>query len=239
MAKRPIFVPINGYPFIQKRDVEFEWYPGFSKTQAQKSITSLHQAAKGQNNITRILEISSKSPDPMGVALSAFNLVLQVDETHSMSVECAFQGSKVFESGGPFHDLYDGSSLQAKRDERLRNSGELISFNFLGEVFPNKPETAFYDWLYLRALMQHDDLVQYVIQFEGFSDIAFNPKRSLNCQARSVALFVSLHNLGLLDQVEDKESYLKLVSPTRDKQHRSDTDLSELQQMFLFDSEKN
>ena len=36
--------------------------------------------------------------------------------------------------------------------------------------------------------------------FQGFSDIAFNPDRSLNCQARAVALFVSLSKNGWIDK---------------------------------------
>ena len=37
-------------------------------------------------------------------------------------------------------------------------------------------------------------------QYGGFSDIEFNPQRSINCQARSVALFLSLTKRGQLDE---------------------------------------
>ena len=68
--------------------------------------------------------------------------------------ECAYQGSKVFENGGPYHELYLVSSQEAKTDDRLRNSGALVAFNFCGESFPIEPKTAFYDWLYMTALCQ-------------------------------------------------------------------------------------
>lgn len=214
MARRPIFVPnLSGFPFVEEILVEFDWYPGFSKSQAQKSIASLHRVAAAEQNIPHVLEISSKSPNPLGVALSAFNLMLESAENREISVECAFQGSKVFERGGPYTDLYSASSRKAKIDERLRNSGNLVAFNFLGEDFPTHPVTAFYDWLYIIALQQHAKLAQELQAFQGFSDIVFNPKRSANCQARSAALFVSLHHRGIIERiVQDKDYFVHLMT---------------------------
>lgn len=192
MAKRPIFIPVNGFPNFKEIDIEFHWYPGFAKSQIQKSIESLHEAAKEQG-IYPILEISGKSKSDLGYSLSAFNLQLKTNRGRIMSVECAYQGSKVFEKGGPYHELYSVSSREAKTDERLRNSGDLVKFNFCGEDFPTEPKTAFYDWLYMTALCQKQpNPVQKLKGFQGFSDIVFNPNRSLNCQARAAAIFVSL-----------------------------------------------
>ncbi|HXG11598.1 MAG TPA: hypothetical protein VNK04_17720 [Gemmataceae bacterium] len=191
--------------------LDFDWYPGFAKSQAQKSIASLHAAAR-ERGLSPVLEISSKSDTALGVALSAFNLTLQLGG-RTMSVEAAFQGSKVFEHGGPFHDLYSGSSRDAKTDERIRSSGQLIGFNLLGEEWPTEPQTCFYDWLYITALAQHPELAREVVEFKAFSDIAFNPEKSLNCQARSAAVFVALSGQGLLAQViRDRESYLAVVA---------------------------
>jgi hypothetical protein len=129
-----------------------------------------------------------------------------------MPVEVAFQGSKVFEKGGPFHDIYDASSRDAKTDERLRSSGQLIGFNLFGEEWPTEPRTCFYDWLYTRALAHHPKEAREVLHFNAFSDIAFNPEKSLNCQARSAALFVALSRQGVLTQIlQDKEAYLTLM----------------------------
>lgn len=218
MAKRPIFEPdLNGFPYVKEVYIDFKWYPGFAKSQAQKSISSLHAAAEKQG-ISPVLEISSKSTESLGVSLSAFNLLLKVQNGHIMSVECAYQGSKVFENGGPYADLYSVSSREAKTDERLRNSGDLVAFNFMGEDFPSYPTTAFYDWLYIGALWQNLNLAQQLVAFRGFSDIAFNPKRSLNCQARSAALFVSLYQSGLIEPaVQEKSYYLKLMTDSENQ----------------------
>jgi hypothetical protein len=224
MANRPIFVPNPGKaPLVHEIIVEFTWHPGFSKSQAQKSIASLHEAAS-KLGVFNILEISSKSPSPLGVALSAFNLMLTVEENRQMPVECAFQGSKVFENGGPYNDLYSVSSKEAKTDERLRNSGDLTAFNFLGEDFPTSPVTAFYDWLYITGLGQNPRLAQQLPVFQGFSDITFNPKRSINCQARSAALYVTLQEEELLESaMQDKDTFVRLLRG-QEKRHSSVTD---------------
>ena len=213
MAIRPIFRPVfDGFPYVESVDIEFEWHPGFSKTQAQKSIKSLHQSAE-KRGISPLLEISSKSTNPIGVSLSAFNLPIQIGSGQKISVECAYQGSKIFEKSGPYEDLYLVSSREAKKDPRIRKSGEIIAFCFQDQEFPICPIHAFYDWLYISALWQNLQSAQQTLEFNGFSDIAFNPTRSFNCQARSAALFVSLYKSNLVDRViEDRDYYLNLVS---------------------------
>lgn len=212
MAKRPIFIPnLKGFPFVKERLIEFKWHPGFAKVQAQKSIASLHEAA-AEAKIAPVLEISSKSHEEVGVSLSAFNLKM-IKNGRSLSVECAYQGSKAFANGGPFSDLYDVSSKEAKTDERLRTSGNFVGYEFFGENFLINPVTAFYDWLYLTALSQNPSLSNQLFDFKAFSDIAFNPKKSLNCQARAAALFVSLCHHDEIDSViEDKHYYIDLIT---------------------------
>lgn len=211
MAERPLFLPLRTYPFVRTVGITFEWHAGFAVSQAQKSIRSLHQSAQRQG-YSPVLEVSSKSPDQIGVALSAFNLQLKHDRME-LSVECAFQGSKVFSHGGPYVELYTATSRDAKRDPRLRESGPLIAFEFIGTRFPLQPTTAFYDWLYLTALVQNPRLAAQVLDYRGFTDIAFNPEKSWNCQARSVALYVALRLSGVDVEalVRDVEAYLALM----------------------------
>ena len=220
MAKRPLYLPkFDGAPYVESRLIEFRWYPGFSTLHAQKSIRSLHKAAEKQGFFP-ILEISGKSKSQLGNSLSAFNLTLETPDGHSLSVECAFQGSKVFESGGPYHDLYSVSSREAKTDERLRNSGNVKGFNYFGEEFPNEPQTAFYDWLYMTALHQMEPSpLKNLDKFKGFSDIAFNPRLSINCQARSAAAFVAL-NHSVQDFVKvlgNWDSYIRAVTGKKEQ----------------------
>lgn len=214
MAKRPVFIPVPGYhPYVRELQVEFEWYSGFAIVQAQKSIASLHAAAT-KLGFSPILEISSKSMDGLGVALSAFNLQLHLGRHGSVSVECAYQGSKVFEFGGPFTELYTRTSREAKKDERIRTSGRLLAFRLLDEDFPTDPGTAFYDWLYIQALSQNRSLADQLAQYCAFSDIAFNPGVSQSCQARSAALYLGLSSSEHVDidrLNKDREYYLAVV----------------------------
>lgn len=99
MAQRPIFVPLHdGKRFVLERYVDFQWHPGFAKSQKQKSIRALHETARREYGVQHPLEVSSKSEDPLGVALSSFNLKFTTKLGRTLTVEAAFQGSKVFRS---------------------------------------------------------------------------------------------------------------------------------------------
>lgn len=210
MAVRPIFVPrISGKSLVDKIDIDFMWVAGLAKAQKQKCIRCLHEAA-ARRGIERPLEISSKSEAPDGVLLSAFNLPLNLSTGIRTRVENVFQGSKVFRDGGPFVDLLGASPLHAKTDRRLCSSGEVIGFRLDGCDWPAWPRTAFYDWVYLTALRQSPNLARFLLGFDGFTDIEFNPQRSINCQAASAALFVALSKRGEIDAVmTDKEAFLE------------------------------
>lgn len=218
MAKRPIFFPnISGKQFVRSLPVEFKWHPGLSKTQKQKSIRSLHEAALKSRGLKRILEISSKSETDIGIKLSAFNLPLKTSSGGKASVEVLFQGSKVFSMGGPFTDLYQKSSREAKKDRRLTESGHLVAFRYDGLDWPLNPQTVFYDWLYLAALNQNKDLAQKLLEYDAFSDIEFNPDRSINCQAASAALYKSLTERKLLGQALSSPSEFLRIHAGQEK----------------------
>ncbi|WP_339731785.1 hypothetical protein [uncultured Gimesia sp.] len=210
MAVRPVYVPKTDTPGVIVRDVTFQWFPGFSTAQKQRSIDALHGAAK-ELGIHPVLEISSKSKVEFGVQLSAFHLTLTSEVSCQVfSVETAFQGSKVFENGGPYVDLLEGTSRQAKKDERLRNSGKLARFEYFGKTYPLQPRTFFYDWLYLNALQHQPGMAERLMKYQGFTDIEFNPKKSINCQAYSAALYVSILASGGIEEVmSSPETFLE------------------------------
>lgn len=212
MAQRPVYAPRKSAPFVNVYMPEFTWNSGFAVSQKQKNITALHESYNRRFPDQKVLEISSKSLQPLGVKLSAFNLKKFVPELgKSVSVECVFQGSKVFTCGGPYTDLYTATSREAKKDPRLKSSGVLRSFRFDGKEFSLTPMTAFYDWLYINALLENPELAAEVLTYDAFTDIEFNPDKSVNCQARAAALFVSLSRSGQADACRDFDSFLKLV----------------------------
>lgn len=212
MAIRPIYIPELSKVGVREIQIEFEWYPGFSLSQKRKCISELHRSAKN-NGFKHILEISSKSDEPLGVALSAFNLLVNGPEKiNNYTVETAFQSSKVFSNGGPYRDLLGLDSLGAKRDIRLKESGELVKFDYLGTSFSLNPTRFFYSWIYINAINNNKFLTNEILSYDGFSDIEFNPKKSINSQSYSAALYLSLVSNGLLnDSLRSPDSFINII----------------------------
>ena len=177
MAERPIFVPNPASDDLVKEIfLQLVWSPGFALVQKEKNIDALHKAAEAAG-YKNILEVSTKSEHKRGQHLSAFHLKVKTKALGEVPLESAFQGSKVFEKGGPFVDLCEMEPKDAKKDLRLRESGKLIGFDFEGNEWPPEPKTAFYDWLYAGSLYPHRDWIRKLSFHDGFSDIEFNPFR--------------------------------------------------------------
>jgi len=212
MAKRPVFIAIDTQPYFCEVEIEFVYAPGFSVVQKQKCIENLHEQFLKNHPKQKVLEISSKSKDALGVNLSAFNLMIEPNNKEKYSIEVAFQSSKVFEHGGPYKDLMMKTSRDAKKDPRLKTSGKLLYFYYGKRKFNLSPNTFFYNWLYVNTLYLHPELSSQILCYDAFTDIEFNPEKSINCQARSAALFVALHRKGLLNiALKDKDSFLEIV----------------------------
>jgi len=213
VAERPIFAPhAQGLELVDEIDLEIKWHAGFAPSQKQKNIEALHEAAANAG-YRPVLEVSTKSADKVGRHLSAFHLRVSNKKGDEIPLESAFQGSKVFESGGPYVDLHRAAPVEAKRDLRLRESGKLTGFAFDDLVFPLEPKTAFYDWLFISAIYPHREWLQRLAAYAAFSDIEFNPARSINCQARSCALFFALRKRDLLqDALLTPKSFVALLS---------------------------
>ena len=178
MARRPGFCLSKGK--ISSKSVEFTWAPGFAVSQKKKNVKALHEALGG-----KALEVSTKSDDILGKKLSAFNLKL-----NGYTLENVFQAGKVFENGGPYEDLLDVSPKDAKHDERLKTSGKLIGFMYNGEMWPLEPKSVFYDFIYcmaVKACVPVDELKE-LENYDYFTDIEFNPEKSINTQARAIVL---------------------------------------------------
>ena len=220
MASRPVFL-LEELALVREKLVKFEWHPGFSVAQKQRSIRALHQAADRDSPQPRqYLEVSTKSEATLGTQLSAFSLQKTVPGGFRTCLEAAFQGSKVFHEGAggdrQLSDLYwnrDGKDV--KRIMRPWHEVTLKRFRFGDEAWPLEPKSAFYDWLYIRALCEHerrDEIRQELDQYDAFTDIEFNPARSFNCQARSCALFVALDRRSALDRTETRDGFLELLA---------------------------
>lgn len=230
MALRPVFMPNCSKPGSFKEfNVKFDWTSGFSIKQKQKSILSLHESVQNKFEGIKVLEISTKSVAEVGVKASAFNLMIpDKNGLSEYSVEAAFQSAKKFEYGGPYDDIRKMSSRKAKTDQRLKNSGRLISFEFFGQKWDLVPMTAFYDWLYINALYLNSEIYKEILNYNAFTDIEFNPKKSINCQARSAAIFVSLYKSQAIKKALSSKKDFLMIYEEKLEEGRASTVQGEL-----------
>ena len=212
MASRPVFLPaFNGPQLVHERSFDFPWAPGFAEVQKKKNVSALHNAAK-RHGIEKILEISSKSEEELGKRLSAFSLKVPLS-TGKFPLESVYQGSKSFEKRGPFPEVFRMTPREAKRFIRETNAGNLVRFELEGKRFPLSPKNAFYDWLYIRALVEHADWIEKNVHYDGFTDIEFNPAKQVNCQARAFAEFLSLLSRSKLQEAaNDFDAFAEMLS---------------------------
>lgn len=201
MAKRPAW-SVNGGNVICK-EFEFKWNSGFTITQKQKNISNFH-ASIYEDTKKMALEVSSKGREKLGKKIGAFSL-----KYNNIPLENIFQSSKKFEQGGPYKDLLSVSPKKAKQDERIRKSGNVIAFFLDDDEWPIEPKTLFYDYIYVLALIQNYGYDLNMDDYEWFTDIEFNPQKSINCQARSVAIYKLLQQEKLWDCLENKERWKK------------------------------
>ena len=65
-------------------------------------------------------------------------------------------------------------------------------------------------YIYMNPLLENEELAQEVLSYDAFTDVEFNPNRSINCQAKAAAVYVSLCKAGLKDKIKDFQSFKKL-----------------------------
>ncbi len=213
MAIRPVFIPSKKINRLAEEiNFEFDWSPGFAPVQKKKNIVALHTAA-AKRGLERILEISSKSEDELGRRLSAFSLKIPIDG-NQYPLESVYQGSKVFKNGGPHTEIYTMNPRDSKRFIQDLDLGEIKGFSYKNKIYPLNPKNAFYDWLYIQALVDHKEWIEKNTNYDGFTDIEFNPKKQVNCQARAFAEFIGLLKRGDAERASsDFDYFASLLHP--------------------------
>lgn len=216
MAQRPAFslAPADSsrHP-VQVAYYDFDWSPGMSAAQKRKNVAALHASIRERILGAKPLEVSSKSTLPIGIALSAFNLAV-VKNGQPFRVESLYQGSKVFRDGsGPFHDLYAQSPKAVRAAIKPHASSPLVHFAWGRTHWPLEPKLAFYTWLYCTALhhVQNRPLADKLLreEFTHFTDIEYNPGRTLNSQSFAVAYYLHLVRTAQADAVlVDRDTFL-------------------------------
>ncbi len=216
MAEKMYFIIDFDKNIIEEKTVEYTFKAGFAIKNKQENIKNIHKEIFKKEKENKILEVSSKSLDKLGVDLSAFNLSIETKKHKKLSVETIFQASKVFENGKQYKDLLDKTSREAKKDERLRNSGKIIEFCYNNQNWKTEPKTLFYDWLYINSLYYNIKNLniskENILKYKVFTDVEFNHKKSINCQARAIALYVLMEKNNILEEcLNDKDMFEKYL----------------------------
>ena len=203
MAIRRGFLVQDEKPYYKEERIEIKWL-GTVPVKMKEHLRELHAKLSTLYPDKKILEISSYSSDPLGVSLSAFNLqFFHKDANKLLPVEAVYQASKVSTAGGPHLELLDATGKEAKNSTKKKSKDKLVCFELYGDKYPITPDTLFYDWLYINALLQpqNKQLVDELLKLDAdiYTDVAFSIN-GIACQAKSVAIFMSLNKQGLLRQ---------------------------------------
>lgn len=213
MATKMCFA-VGSTTAFEERIVEFEYVKGMAFSQKQKNVLSFHKYISNKFPNDRIIEISTKSNSPLGVKLSAFNLKLD-----GFPLECVFQSSKVFEGGVQYKNLLYEEPKIAKRYISENVSLPLVGFNYNGDTFDVFPKSMFYDYIYISALLKSDIDLSKIANYDIFTDIEFNQKKQVNCQARACAIYAYMLRQGRVGfYMSSKENFKKLYNTPKSEQ---------------------
>lgn len=214
---RPIFLPCSRYPYYEVWNAQMvNFVPSTSMERAQRNIKEVFRVFDKRFPNKKLLEISLASLQlPLGKDLCPQYLKKNIPSKGGLfPVESLFQASKVFVEGGPYEDLYDYDALEIKDDPRLLHSGILTSYRFENQEYPLHPKTAFFDYMYMQALLepQNAEICNQLLEYDAFCDILFQEKRDFVCPARSAVVFVSLMRLGILQKMHSFEEFCTVIT---------------------------
>ena len=217
MAEKSVFISKTEYPFFEEVHVNIDWFGGFALSQKRKYQIGLHQNFLMAYPEEKVLEISSSSLMSLGSRLSAMNLSKRTLKGLPTD-ESAFQSSRIFSDSvmevGPFPEYLFLPGRECKKLVKEKSMGmHSYRYEFDGMTFYAPPWhiSQFYYFLYLNALLEPEnkEVREQLLKesYTAFTDLA---TKSLNCQARSAAIFVGVVRAGFINEVRGYDSYLKL-----------------------------
>lgn len=221
MAERSVFISKDVYPFFEEIRVQFDYFQGFALSQKRKCQIGLHQNFLAAYPQQKVLEATRASLYSLGAALSAINLTKRT-RTGITSAESAFLSSRIYgeDEIGPFPELLFLPAGECKKLVNAQSQGlKCRHYRFDGLDFyaPDHFISLFYNFIYLNALCEEENraAAERLISegYTAFTDLA---TISLNHQARACAIFVSLVKNGLIGQVREYDTYLRLFRTTAD-----------------------
>lgn len=201
MAKRLYFIPKRSFQgLIVEKIVDFTEVRGDKESSVVKTMENMHHVIRANETGGKILEVSPYGSN-IGQMLTPWQLTLKTKSGVSYPVAAIYESSKVFERGGPYEDLKDKNQDELQKDERLTQSGDLMGYHFEEEAFTTTPRHKFFDYLYIRALKDREDLQEELLKADIVTDVTYQMNAMHLSPARSVSYFISLYRENLLDKV--------------------------------------
>lgn len=197
---------------IQKGEIEFQWEPGMALSQRKKSGANMCMQIEYHAGL-RTLDISRASQSDLGVKLSAFNLMYTgevLGDAYKMkTVECIYQGSKVFKNKGSMKYLYNVTSMEAKQViKKIHDVDVLVGFEFDNRIRVEEATSVFYDYLYVTALFENYHSKLDLSMYDAYADVMLG-KGIVACQARAVCIYKLLQQTNKLDVVYNWDEFAK------------------------------
>lgn len=189
-----VFRPQQKFPYVKESKVETEF------------------DRKSPPKIKGVLEISTRSESTLGKSLSPFNLEITLKSGKTVKVESTYHGSKVFENGEQYPEMCFESPRVVVNSPKMKGR-KPHGFKLFGKEYPTQPKHAFFDFLYICALIQRpDNIYKKLSYWNGYSDMFYSPRKDPNCQARAAAKYVSLMRQGLIDKNTSSQEILKILT---------------------------
>lgn len=181
----------------------------FTPLERPPFVAEHHDPAGAPANL-RVLEISSRSGEPLGRSLSAMRLrAADTGDSRGLPVESVYQAAKCYGRSGPDEQPLPNGFDAKRRDRERRGAGPLTGFEHAGTFWPAASGSAFYDRLWIKAAgasaAAHP--TRSLHGYDAFSDQFHRPGQSVACQARAAAMLVGLDRTGRLGTVYDPQKW--------------------------------
>lgn len=175
----------------------------------RREVDSLHERFKYYRPDFKMLEISSISREPLGVAVSAANL----RDPRGNLTEAVYLGSRVYEQGQLEHLYHASSTVEAMRITKASEHNMFSSYNWYGKAVPTNPLTLMKYWIWCDAVYNQKDLMNQIVEYDAFTNYFCNTSKDyFGTYPEAAALFVTLYRNGILDTAMDSvESLARLA----------------------------
>ena len=205
MARRMVFFVKDGK--VERKKIKFKGIPGKSEDVLNNNVKRLHSKLT-----QRALEVSRYSQDPLGIKMDRRALYIQPNYAGGIYLESFYQGSKIFENGGPHRHWVFLSPIDVLDDKRLENSGQIVRYWSLFEHEYWYESEHYFDYHYIKAcvrsLSKYD--LEELLKYEVFTDIEYNPNKEDITPAIAAALLKLLYIKIGYDGLQrlDKKSFI-------------------------------